>query len=100
MYFNAGVTNQDSVFLFTDTQIVQEEFLEDINNMLNSGEVPNLFEADEYEKVIIGVRPAAKEVGLDESNRDGIYNFFISRVRSKLHLVICMSPVGDAFRYV
>ncbi|CAH1962386.1 unnamed protein product [Acanthoscelides obtectus] len=98
MYFNAGVVYEDSVFLFTDTQIVQEEFLEDINNMLNSGEVPNLFEADEYEKVIIGCRPSAKEAGIDEGNRDGIYDLFISRVRSKLHLVICMSPVGDAFR--
>lgn len=37
MYFNAGAKNEDTVFLFTDTQIVQEEFLEDINNMLNSG---------------------------------------------------------------
>ncbi|KAJ3622840.1 hypothetical protein MTP99_019116 [Tenebrio molitor] len=50
MYFNAGAVNANSVFLFTDTQIVQEDFLEDINNILNSGEVPNLFEADEYEK--------------------------------------------------
>lgn len=37
MYFNAGVENNDTVFLFTDTQIVKEEFLEDINNILNSG---------------------------------------------------------------
>ncbi|KAG5888365.1 hypothetical protein JTB14_033502 [Gonioctena quinquepunctata] len=98
MCFHAGVKNEDSVFLFTDTQIVQEEFLEDINNMLNSGDVPNLFESDEYEKVIIGTRPAAKEAGIDESNRDGIYDYFVSRVRNRLHLVICMSPVGDAFR--
>lgn len=63
------------------------------------GEVPNLFETDEYEKVIIASRPSAKEAGVAESNRDGIYDFFIGRVRSNLHLVICMSPVGDAFRY-
>lgn len=37
MYTSAGAKNNDTVFLFTDTQIVQEEFLEDINNMLNSG---------------------------------------------------------------
>lgn len=31
-------------------------------------------------------------------SRDGIFNHFISRVQEKLHIVICMSPVGDAFR--
>lgn len=36
-YFNSGALDTDTVFLFTDTQIVQEEFLEDINNILNSG---------------------------------------------------------------
>lgn len=34
-------------FLFSDTQIIDESFVEDINNMLNSGEVPNIFPNDE-----------------------------------------------------
>ena len=34
-------------FLFGDNQIVMESFLEDINNLLNSGEIPNLFLPDE-----------------------------------------------------
>ena len=67
-------------YLFVD-QIVVEEFLEDINNILNSGEVPNLFEADEYEQLIIGTRPAAKEAGIAEGNRDAIFDFCINRVR-------------------
>lgn len=37
MFMRAGVNFEDTVFLFTDTQITKEEFLEDINNMLNSG---------------------------------------------------------------
>lgn len=63
------------------SQIVVEEFLEDINNILNSGEVPNLFEPEEYERNIIGCRPGAKEAGIAEGNRDAIYEFFINRVR-------------------
>ncbi len=62
-------------------QIVVEEFLEDINNILNSGEVPNLFESDEYEKLIIGCRAGAKEAGIAEGNRDAIFEFCINRVR-------------------
>ncbi|XP_077994098.1 dynein axonemal heavy chain 6-like [Glandiceps talaboti] len=98
LYDMAGVAGDNTVFLFTDTQIVVEEFLEDINNILNSGEVPNLFEADEYERVIMAVRPKAKEAGIPEGNRDEIFNFFINQVRSNLHIVLCMSPVGDSFR--
>lgn len=53
-------------------QIVVEEFLEDINNILNSGEVPNLFEKDELEQVLAATRPRAKEVGISEGNRDEV----------------------------
>ena len=38
----AGEEGKPLVFLFTDTQIVKESFLEDINNILNTGEVPPL----------------------------------------------------------
>ncbi|XP_055022499.1 LOW QUALITY PROTEIN: dynein axonemal heavy chain 6-like [Boleophthalmus pectinirostris] len=98
LYKMAGVEGKDMVFLFTDTQIVVEEFLEDINNMLNSGEVPNLFEKDELEQVLAATRPKAKKAGISEENRDEVFQYFISRVREKLHIVLCMSPVGDAFR--
>ena len=69
-----------------DFQIVVEEFLEDINNILNSGEVPNLFEPDEYEQLIIGCRAGAKEAGIAEGNRDAIYDFCINRVRYKQNI--------------
>ncbi|XP_008252409.2 dynein axonemal heavy chain 6 [Oryctolagus cuniculus] len=98
LYKMAGVDDKNMVFLFTDTQIVVEEFLEDINNILNSGEVPNLFEKDELEQVLAATRPRAKEVGISEGNRDEVFQYFISRVRQKLHVVLCMSPVGEAFR--
>ncbi|XP_063473624.1 dynein axonemal heavy chain 6 isoform X8 [Symphalangus syndactylus] len=98
LYKMAGVEDKNMVFLFTDTQIVVEEFLEDINNILNSGEVPNLFEKDELEQILAATRPRAKEVGISEGNRDEVFQYFISKVRQKLHIVLCMSPVGEAFR--
>ena len=53
LYYQAGVENKPTVFLFTDTQVVEETFLEDINNILSSGEVPNLYKPDEFEEVNI-----------------------------------------------
>ena len=44
-------TDQHGVFLFSDTQIKQESFLEDINNLLNAGEVPNLYPLDEKQEI-------------------------------------------------
>ena len=76
-----GATSSEDVLVVT-RQIVVEEFLEDINNILNSGEVPNLFEPEEFERNIISCRPAAKDAGIAEGNRDAIYDFFINRVRS------------------
>jgi dynein heavy chain, axonemal len=35
----AGADNQPTVFLVDDTQIISEAFLEDINGILNTGEV-------------------------------------------------------------
>ena len=51
LYYQAGVENKPTVFLFTDTQVLEESFLEDINNILSSGEVPNLYKPDEFEEV-------------------------------------------------
>ena len=53
LYYQAGVENKPTVFLFNDTQVVEESFLEDINNILSSGEVPNLYKPEEFEEVCV-----------------------------------------------
>jgi len=97
LYKMAGVDGKPVVFLLSDSQIISESFLEDINNILNSGEVPNLFPPEEREKIINQLRPEAEQAGVHDT-RENIYNFFITRVRNNLHIVLCMSPVGEKFR--
>lgn len=43
---------QKTVFLLTDTQIKEEAFLEDVDSVLNTGEVPNLFAMDEKQEIM------------------------------------------------
>jgi len=43
MLHDIGVKEEKSLFLLVDNQIFDEAMLEDINNLLNIGEVPNLY---------------------------------------------------------
>jgi dynein heavy chain, axonemal len=47
MFNKGGVEEKGTVFCFSDTHIIKETFLEDVNNILNNGEIPNLFSAPE-----------------------------------------------------
>jgi dynein heavy chain len=93
----AGCENQPITFLFSDTQIVKEGFLEDINNILNTGEVPNLYPPDELEKVVALTRPLAKAAGKMET-REAVLAYYIQLVRQNLHVVLAFSPIGAGFR--
>ncbi|KAL1389180.1 hypothetical protein pipiens_001339 [Culex pipiens pipiens] len=92
-------SDQHICFLFTDTQIKEESFLEDINNMLNSGEIPNLFTNEEKSEIIEKMRQLDRQKEKSQQT-DGtpvaLFNLFI--VRDQLHIVLSMSPIGDSFR--
>ena len=93
----AGLDNDPIVFLFTDTQIVKEFFMEDINGILNSGDVPNIYGNDEIEAIGGVMRPILASQGLPQT-KAVIWQYYLKRVMSNLHVVLAFSPVGDAFR--
>jgi len=96
MMIMAGVEDKPTVFLLSDTQISKDIFLEDVNNLLNNGDVPNLFDDDKQrmEEIMEKLKDAAAIVG----KSSGVYNFFVERVRNNLHLCLCLSPIGESFR--
>ncbi len=77
--------------------MIARRFVEDVNAILNVGEVPNLFAPDEVDKVISDILPHLKAAGKPET-RDEAWALFVAGVRSRMHIVLCMSPVGDVFR--
>jgi dynein heavy chain, axonemal len=97
-YRMTGVKGTGLVFMLTDSQIVNDKFLVYINDILASGWIADLFERDEIDAMFGSLRNEAKASGVLVDQFDEMLKFFISRVRSNLHLVLCFSPVGDAFR--
>uniref|UniRef100_A0A8D1JV51 Dynein axonemal heavy chain 12 n=1 Tax=Sus scrofa TaxID=9823 RepID=A0A8D1JV51_PIG len=87
---------QKTVFLITDTQIKEEAFLEDIDSVLNTGEVPNIFAADEKQEVMeVNVRTKGCQ---NAPLPLALFAFFVNRCKDNLHVVVAFSPIGDAFR--
>lgn len=94
-----GGTGEHTVFLLTDSHIKDKSFLEDINTLLNTGEVPNLFAHEEKVEVIELMRTSAKtENNALDGSISQMYLFFVERCRKMLHIVLCFSPIGEAFR--
>ena len=84
-------------FLLTDGQIADERFLIYINDLLASGHIPDLFSREEMDGILGNIRTAAKAAGVPDE-RGALVQFFQERVQRNLHMIICHSPVGDAFR--
>ena len=93
-----GKQKLKTVFIFSDNDVVQESFLEDIQNMLNSGLVPNIYNAEELSKIRDEIKRPFKKAGNTIETPDAMNEFFFNNIKDNLHLSICMSPIGEAFR--
>ena len=99
LYRIAGEQGKGVVFLFTDNEIKDEGFLEYINNVLSSGEVSNLFARDEIDEINSNLIPVMKkEFPKRPPTPENLYDYFLSRARKNLHVVLCFSPIGEKFR--
>jgi dynein heavy chain, axonemal len=97
LYKKSGLKGIGLCFIMTDGQIVDERFLVYMNDLLASGNIPELFTIEEKDEVCNGIRPEVKQAGIVDS-RENCWEFFIEKVRKYLHVVLCFSPVGDKFR--
>lgn len=65
----AGLEEKETIFLFSDTQIQKENNVEEICNILNNGEIPNLFPVEEKAKII-------EDITINGTPNEK-YNFFV-----------------------
>jgi len=93
----AGIECKGISFVMTDTQIINESFIENLNNLLNTGEIPNLMAQEDKDEITNGVRNICIQRKIPDT-LDNINALFISLVRENLHICLCMSPVGDTLR--
>lgn len=57
----AGGDGQPTVFLLTDAQVKDESFIEDVNTLINTGDLPNLYSSEEKTEILEKMQAVAKD---------------------------------------
>merc|ERR1719272_440322 len=68
-----------------------------MNNVLNSGDVPNLYKNEDTDQISMACRSQCVSAGMTPTKAN-IFSCYVVRVKANLHVVLAFSPVGDAFR--
>lgn len=93
----AGVKNEKITFIFDESNVLSVAFLERMNALLASGEVPGLFEGDDYNVLINQCKDNAINQKQVVDTEDQLYRNFIKNVQRNLHVVFTMNPANPDF---
>eukprot|EP01012_Entosiphon_sulcatum_P048729 TRINITY_DN67253_c0_g1_i1.p1 TRINITY_DN67253_c0_g1~~TRINITY_DN67253_c0_g1_i1.p1 ORF type:complete len:4768 (-),score=648.87 TRINITY_DN67253_c0_g1_i1:2-12742(-) len=94
----AGTKGEKICFIFDESNIMDSGFLEYMNALLASGEVPGLFEQEDYQQLLLAIREGMAQQGI-QAMRDeqSIYKWFVQQVQRNLHVVFTMNPESPDF---
>jgi dynein heavy chain 2, cytosolic len=88
-----GVEGRNTIFLIEEHHMTRGGFMEYVNSLLSSGEVPGLLSHEEIEALISNLVSEYKE----QNEYRSLYEFFVSRIRKFLKLVLILDHDNKEF---
>jgi len=91
--FSKMAEEQEKHVIFTvdESQIISVAFLERMNSLLASGEIPGLFSDAKKREILSKFKSSTKD-------DDEKYREYIESVQKHLHIVLSMNPTGDGHK--
>ena len=93
-----GVDGEKICFIFDESNVLSSGFLEAMNALLASGEVPGLFEGDEYNALMTACRDSAARDGVILDSEEELWRRFTGIVQRNLHVVFTVNPSGGDWK--
>lgn len=93
-----GVDGERVCFIFDESNVLASGFIEAINALLASGEVPGLFDGEEYTALMSAVRDSAIRDGIILDTEEEVWRHFTSIVQRNLHVVFTVNPSGGDWK--
>lgn len=93
-----GIDDEKVCFIFDESNALGSGFLEAMNALLASGEVPGLFECDDYTSLMSAMRDSNSRNGVIADSDEELWKRFTSVVQKNLHVVFTMNPSGGEWK--
>lgn len=95
----AACDNETIVLCATNIEQVPSAFLERLNSLLATGDVPDLYSGDELAQLYNELSASTARHERVDCARDNLYNLFVSRVMKNVHVVFTKTTtrVNDTF---
>lgn len=87
-----GCNGEKVCFILDESNILETSFLERMNTLLANGEVPGLFEGDDYTTLMTACKEGAMRQGLNLDSEDELYKWFTNEIVRNLHVIFTMNP--------
>ncbi|CAO1413898.1 unnamed protein product [Diamesa tonsa] len=94
----SGCKDEKIAFILDESNVLDSGFLERMNTLLANGEVPGLFEGDEFTTLMTQCKEGAQREGLMLDSNDELYKWFTQQVMRNLHVVFTMNPSTDGLK--
>lgn len=95
--FVAGQEGIQSSLIIKDKDLKTDAFADHLNCLLGSGHIPGLLDSECIGNILAELRPAAEAAGVSDE-QEAMMDFFLSRLKANLHILICISPLGNKLR--
>ncbi|KAK3912297.1 Dynein heavy chain, cytoplasmic [Frankliniella fusca] len=94
----SGCKDEKIAFILDESNVLDSGFLERMNTLLANGEVPGLFEGDEYATLMTQCKEGAQREGLMLDSNEELYKWFTGQVIRNLHVVFTMNPSSEGLK--
>ncbi|KAB7503495.1 Dynein heavy chain, cytoplasmic [Armadillidium nasatum] len=94
----SGCKDEKICFILDESNVLDSSFLERMNTLLANGEVPGLFESDEYTTLMTQCKEGSQREGLMLDSNEELYKWFTGQVMRNLHVVFTMNPSTDGLK--
>ncbi|XP_053515524.1 dynein axonemal heavy chain 14 [Artibeus jamaicensis] len=97
VFLQTGLEGSPTALMVASLSLDQEALLEDLNSIISLGKIPEMFEKEELDSLVLKIRSITEQTSYMDG-REALFSFFQKRILKNLHIFMTMSPAGPHLR--